>query len=312
MTVTKDGIAILLNPSAGQGKSLKKKGRLERLLKAWQVPFELMVTTSEENLRALTRECAGQYRALAGAGGDSTFQIMIEEIVRSGAEVDFGLIALGSSNDVAREFDLHSLEKACLALKRGRTRPIDVGTVENGGEILKCFIGQANIGLGVYVNRYVQEFSGRKPHLAAFQSLAGTLGIIRSYRSKAVPIWLSVRTEEQKKDGSYVVANFSNIRFWASGKTLNPSARPDDGQLDGCLIRKCSFLRLARLACLARRGKHVGAPEVEFLRAPMYEISAEQGFEVQADGEIIGGSRTPGLFKNVLIRTKSRALRLIC
>ena len=312
MTAPKDRIAILFNPSAGRGKALEKKDRLERLLREWEVPFDLMVTASEKNLRALTRECAGRYRAVAGAGGDSTFHIMIDEITRSGAEVDFGLIALGSSNDVAREFDLHGLEKACRALKRGRTRPIDLGAVEQDGEVLRYFIGQANIGLGARVNRYVEEISRKWPRLAAFQSVAGTLGIIRAYRRKEVPLHLTVLSEGQRQEGFYAVANFSNIRFWATGRTLIPSAQPDDGRLDGCLIGECSFLRLARLALLARKGRHVGAPEVEFLRAPAFEISSEQAFEVQVDGEIIGGSRTPLFFKAILVRAVPQALRLIC
>ncbi len=307
-----DKIAILFNPAAGKGKALKKKSRLEQLLREWEVPFDLMVTASEDNLRSLTRECAGRYRALAGAGGDSTFQIMIDEIARSRAEVDFGLIALGSSNDIAREFKLPSMEKACVALKGRRTRSIDLGSIEHDTKILKYFIGQANIGLGARVNSYVDEMSRKRPRLAAFQNLAGTLGIIRSYIKKEVPLHLTVLPEGQRRDGSYVVANFSNIRFWASGKTLNPLARPDDGLLDGCLIGECSFLRLARLAFLARKGRHVGAPEVEFRRASAFEISSEQGFEIQVDGEIIGGSRTPLLLKNILVRAVPRALRLIC
>jgi len=123
---------------------------------------------------------------------------------------------------------------------------------------------------------------------------------------------LTVLADGQKKEGRYVVANFSNIRFWASGRMLNPSARPDDGRLDGCLIGECSFLRLAQLALLARKGRHVGAREIEFLRAQEYEISSEQAFEVQVDGEIIGGSRTPQSFNSIRIRTVPRALRLIC
>jgi diacylglycerol kinase family enzyme len=308
----KDPIAILFNPSAGKGKALKKRDRLERLLQKWEVPFELKVTASEDNLRALTRECTARYRALAGAGGDSTFQIMIDEIARSGANVDFGLIALGSSNDIAREFELDSLEKACQALKRGRTRSIDLGSIEHDGMILKYFVGQANIGLGVRVNRYVEEISGKRPRLAAFQSLAGTLGIIRSYQRKEVPLHLTVLADGQRREGGYVVANFSNIRFWATGRTLIPSARPDDGRLDSCLIKECSFLRLARLAFLARKGRHVGAPEVEFLRAPAFEISSEGRFEVQVDGEIIGGARTPLFFNNIQVRAVPQGLRLIC
>jgi diacylglycerol kinase family enzyme len=301
-----DRIVILFNPSADRGKALLKKVRLEKHLLRWEVPFDLVVTASEEDLKTRTRECAGRYRSLAGAGGDSTFQIIAEELVRSGADVNLGLIALGSSNDIAREFDLLDLDRACQALKRGKTKCIDVGVVEHGGKILRYFIGQANIGLGARVNRHVKEITEKNPRLARFQSLAGTVGIIRSYRDKEIPVPLTVRADGRQKDGFYIVANFSNIRYWATGRMLNPAARPDDGRLDGCLIRGCSFSRLARLASLARRGKHAGAPEVEFLQAPEFEVSSEREFEVQADGEIIGG-----LFRSITVRIVPQVLRLI-
>jgi diacylglycerol kinase family enzyme len=307
-----DKIGILFNPSAGKGKALKKRARLEHFLNKWEVPFDLTVTDSEQNLRELSRKFARRYRCLAGAGGDSTFQIIIDEIVRSGVEVDFGLIGLGSSNDVTREFELDSLEKACRALKRRRTRSIDLGVVESDGEILRYFIGQANIGLGAQVNGYVEEMARKRPRLAAFQIVAGTMGIRHSFRRKEVPLPLAVRADGQKKEGRYVVANFSNIRFWASGRILNPSARPDDGRLDGCLIGECSFLRLAHLALLARKGRHADAPEIEFLRAQEYDVSSERAFKVQVDGEIIGGSRTPRLFRSIRIRAVPESLRLIC
>jgi len=307
-----DRIAILFNPAAGRGRALKRKSRLEQLLRKWEVPADLVVTADEENLKALTRDCAGRYQALAGAGGDSTFHIMIDEIVRSGAKVDFGLIALGSSNDVAREFGLESLEKACQALKRKRTRAIDLGSIEHGGKILRYFIGQANIGLGAKVNRYVDGLAKKKTRLAGRQTLAGVLGIMRAYRRKEIPLPLTIEAGEHRSSGDYIAAVFSNIRFWATGRLLNPSARTDDGRLDACLLTDCPFLRLARLARLARKGRHVGAPEFQFLAAPAIEVSSEQEFEVQVDGEIIGGSNTPLLFKNLLIRAVPRALRLIC
>ncbi len=307
-----DKIFILFNPSAGKGAAQNKKARLESLLGKWDVPYDLIVTQSEDDLRALTRDCAGRGRVLAGAGGDSTFQIMIDELARTDAQVIFGLIPLGSSNDISREFELESLEKACRALKHGRTRTIDLGAVRHRGQILKFFIGQVNIGLGVQVNRYVEEFSRKWPRFASFQSLAGTLGIVDSYRKKGVPLSLSVQTEDKEEHGRFVLASFNNIRFWASGRILVPSARPDDGRLDGCLIEDCSFRRLARLAFLARRGEHVGAPEVAFLSAPTFSISSEGGFGIQVDGEIIGGYRTPAMFQDIQVQTIPKGLRLIC
>jgi diacylglycerol kinase (ATP) len=306
-----DRIIILFNPSAGKGTAQKKKSRLERLLRGSDIRYDLIVTQDEEHLRRLTRECAGRSRVLAGAGGDSTFQIMAEELTRAGATVDMGLIPLGSSNDISREFDIWSLEDACRALKRGKKRTIDLGAVYHQDQPLKYFIGQVNIGLGVQVNRYVERLSEKRPWLASFQVLAGSMGILRAFRTGEVPLSLSVRTEDREWDGRFVVASFNNIRFWASGRILIPSAQPDDRSLDGCLISACSFLRLTRLALLAKKGRHVGAPEVMFLAGPTFRVSSESAFDVQVDGEIIGGYRTPQLFRDIQVRTVPQALRII-
>jgi diacylglycerol kinase family enzyme len=196
--------------------------------------------------------------------------------------VNLGLIALGSSNDIAREFDLLDLDRACQALKRGKTRCIDLGVVEHGGKILRYFIGQANIGLGARVNRHVKEITEKNPRLARFQSLAGTVGIIRSYRDKEIPVPLTVRADGWQKDGFYIVANFSNIRYWATGRMLNPAA---GRTMAGWTANPgCSFSRLARLLPWPR--ENTPAPEVNFSKL-RFEVSSKE-FS-QADGEIIGG-----------------------
>ncbi len=308
----KDRIAILFNPSAGKGAAKRRKARLERLLREWDVAYDLIVTQSAEDLRRLTRECAGSHRALAGAGGDSTFQIMADELLLAGAEVDFGLIPLGSSNDIAREFGVLALDEACRALQRSRTRKIDLGAVYSEGRLLTHFIGQANIGLGVQVNKFVEALARKRPRLASYQGLAGAVGMLQSFRRGNIPLDLSIRGEGPEWSGRFLVATFNNIRYWASGRNLLPSARPDDGRLDSCLIENCSFLRLARLALLARKGRHVGASVTAFLSAPAFRISSTSGFEIQADGEIIGGHVSPGRFKDIEIRAIPEALRLIC
>lgn len=307
-----DRTAILFNPSAGKGAAKKRKARLERLLWKWKVPHDLIVTQNADDLRSLTRECAARYKVVVGAGGDSTFQIIAEQLVKMGAEVDFGLIPLGSSNDIAREFGLLPLEAACRALKRSQTRPIDLGAVYHRGGLLNYFVGQANIGLGVQVNRAIEELSRERRRLASFQNLAGAWATLRSFRRGEIPLDLSIQGNGREQSGRFVVATFNNIRFWASGRNLIPSARPDDGRLDCCLIEDCSFLRLVRLAWLVRKGRHAGASGVSFLSGPVFRVSSEIGFDVQADGEIIGGYLSPAYFKDIEIRAIPRALKLIC
>lgn len=307
-----DKIAVLFNPSAGKGKALKNKNRLEQLLRRFDIPHDLFVTQSEENLKELTRQNSHRFKTLAGAGGDSTFHIMVDEIMKTGEEVNLGMIGLGSSNDISREFGVDTLEKACAVLKAGKTTRIDLGCISKERTILKYFVGQANIGLGAWVNKYVDELAYKRPRLARIQGVAGTLGIIHSYRTKKIPLSLTIESEEGKVEGQFVLAVFSNIRYWATGRKINPAARPDDGRLDGCLIKACSFARLAYLAALARKGKHVKAREVKILRSRAFEISSEQAFQVQADGEILGGSGEAASFKKIQFTVIPQALNVVC
>jgi len=304
-------LSILFNPSAGMGKALRKKGELEERLRQSGIPYDMTVTRSAENLRALTRQHAKRYGAIVGAGGDSTFHIMVNEIMAAGADVNFGMIAVGSSNDIAKEFGVDSLEKACLALKNMRTKKIDLGGIYDGEEQVRCFLGQANIGVGVFVNQYVSQLAQRRPKSAERQIVAGIRGIIRAYRDKKIPLPLAVEFEASRVEGEYMAAVVSNVRYWATGKIINPNARPDDGKLDACLIRKCSFLRLARISSLANSGKHGKANEVDIFQSRSFEISSITPFIIQTDGEILRGS-DHSLFRKATFRIFPQALNIIC
>jgi diacylglycerol kinase family enzyme len=229
---------------------------------------------------------------------------MINELVAADAEAGFGMLGVGSSNDIPREFGLASLVEACRALKAGRTRRIDLGTVNEGGTLLSCFLGQANIGLGAYVNRFVAELAGRRRRLAQRQIWAGIWGVRRAYASGAIPLSFALDSAAGHRQGAYVAAVFSNIRYWATGRIINPGARPDDGLLDCCLIGDCRFARLARIAALARTGRHGSVREVEFQQAPTFAVSAGTPFAVQVDGEILrtadGRSGFPGITIGVM------------
>jgi diacylglycerol kinase (ATP) len=307
----RERLAVLLNPAAGRGRSGRSKDWLVGLLESRHLPHDLYITESEAHLRELVRQKSREYDVLAGAGGDSTFQIMAEEIVGTGAPVRLGMIGLGSSNDLPLEFGLETPEKFVAAFREGRRRRIDLGCVEREGRALKLFIGQASIGLGASVNRIVAELGARRPRLARHQAAAGLWGVARAYRQRLVPVPLVIESEEGKAEGTFQVANFANTRYWASGRLLIPQALPDDGKLDACLIKQCSFWRLARLAARARRGRHGRAREVEFLRSPSFLISSDRPFSVQVDGELIGGAASPSVFDRVRVRVVPGALTIV-
>ncbi len=102
--------------------------------------------------------------------------IVANELLATGSAARLGMIGVGSSNDIDREFGLDSLDKACAALRAGRTRRIDAGRIVRGGETRRYFLGQANVGLGAMVNAYVADLARKRSRLAAHQTLAGVLG----------------------------------------------------------------------------------------------------------------------------------------
>jgi YegS/Rv2252/BmrU family lipid kinase len=305
-------IGILFNPSAGKGKALQSKERLERLLIQHEIDYDLWVTQSEDDLRRLVREKSERYKIIAGAGGDSTFNIIINEAKKKEVELILGMIGLGSSNDITKEFEIDSLEKACAALKRKKTKRIDLGCIIEDKRIYAYFLGQVNIGLGVLVNKYVENLAKKRPKVGRVQTLAGALGIIESYSSKKIPFPLTIESEKGRIEGRYILAVFNNIQYWATGKRVNPHARVDDGRLDCCLIKDCSFPRLVRLVFLSTTGKHTRAKEVDTFQSTCFQVSSEKPFEIQADGEIIGDPEAPSQFNRIEFKIIPQALDIIC
>ncbi|MDW7759962.1 MAG: diacylglycerol kinase family protein [Acidobacteriota bacterium] len=305
-------IAVLLNPSAAGGRALRLKPVLESRLSEAGVVCDLHVSENEAHFRRLSRDLATRTGILAAAGGDSALQILVNEIMRLEKRPAVAFIGLGSSNDIGREFETESLDKACAALRRGQRRPIDLGRISCPGTDPVWFVGQANIGLGAVVNARMEAWAGRTPHLARAQTPAGILAVMRAFRRKQVPVSLSISADGDKTiEGTFTAAVFSNIRYWATGKLIAPAARPDDGLLDACLIGDMSFLRLARIARLAGRGGHTEMPDVRLMTGRRFSISSPDGFEVQTDGLILGlGNRTE-LFRDITIEAVPQAIHFI-
>ncbi len=278
---------ILFNPSAGGGRAIERRKALEAALAGQGIANDFIVTESEADLRERAANGARSGRTIVAAGGDSTFHIVINEILNAGRRVPLGLVGIGSSNDIPLEFGLETLDKACRALKNGRLRRVDLGVVRPGTDAPVYFLGQSNIGLGAAVNRYVAGLAERRRPLARRQTLAGIMGILNAYRTGKVPVTLKISSPERSFEGPFVLAVFSNIRFWATGKVLNPQAKPDDGKLDACLFGECSFGRLVRLNSLANKGRHGKCREVVIQQSASFEVEADAPFLVQTDGEML-------------------------
>jgi diacylglycerol kinase family enzyme len=302
---------ILFNPSSDQGRAAGKRGVLQAALDRAGVSAKIIVTQSEGHLRRLARDAGRFYSRIVGAGGDSTYSIIAGEILSAGTGAALGMLPLGSSNDISREFGMERLEKAVAVLKAGRKREVDLGLVKSQGRALGYFLGQANVGLGAFVNRRVARRVERRKRFTRSQSLAGFWAVRDAIRSGEVPLRLEIAGAGTTTAGSFMAAVFSNIRYWATGKAIAPEARTDDGLLDLCLVKSSSLLGLAGIYRLAGKGRHGRSPLIQFLRSPSFRLHSEIPFEIQADGEILGTNDGRTKFGELEIEVVPRALKLI-
>jgi diacylglycerol kinase (ATP) len=304
-------IAILFNPSSGKGRATQKRRTLQKYLKTAGVAYDWFESRHEEDLRDLVKVTAGDYRTLVAAGGDTTMLIVINELLRLKADNSLGMIGLGSCNDVVREFEIYSLKKACLAIKRNRSKHIDLGMAIAGGKVLRYYPGQASIGLAVLINQYVERVVKHSPRLGKYQTLSGLRGGWQALRSADLPMELTVESENGILHGEFILAVFNNIRYYAAGKMATPRARTDDGLLDAFLIKNCSFSRLAYITFLTPPGSYAEKKEAVFIQAPRFTVKSNQPFSVQIDGEILSSANNPRQFKKIEFASAPRALKII-
>lgn len=289
-------IAFLFNPSSGRGKSLKKRPRIEAFLNKYGIEAQWFVSESEAHLKQLARETAESYPVMVTVGGDTTFTLVLEEILRMSSDVILGMVGTGSANDIARGLGSFRLDAFCQALKSGNRRRMDVVKLEVKGMSEMIYFGGAlSLGLGVVVSRYIEEFRDRYPILypggRVSQTFTGIRAIRKAFADNSVPqsAWLKVNGVQHEIE--YSLMAIGNIPYYANGIKLFPEMTPFNGKLECCIVNSTSLLHTIVVGDKAKRGTHFRRDEVEMYSGTSFGISTSDSIDVQYDGKIIPSVR---------------------
>ncbi|MDH5718784.1 MAG: diacylglycerol kinase family protein [Spirochaetia bacterium] len=303
--------AILLNPSSGSKRASKNIKNLQNALLKYEISYDLFISKSEDDLKKLTREKSKTHKYLIAAGGDSTFLIMVNELLKRKIPAIVGLIGLGSSDDIVRDYGFLTLDEACATLKNKSIQQIDIGTIKSSGKILSYFIGQANIGLGVSVNRYVENFKKKHKLWGKSQFIGGLLGMYYAYKKHEVPVLLNIKSKDKEIEKKFILTLFTKIKYWATGIKMAPGANSTDGFLQAVFFTKCGFFRLLKLTLMAKKETHLKEKEVINIVSKKYSVSSIKPFSIQIDGEIIKENDKDKLFTNVEIGVLPKAIKML-
>jgi len=284
--------AVILNPSSGRGKGLRKKNKVVAALDAKKIDYDLFVTTSEEHLVETTVKVIQDYGVIIGAGGDTSINLIAHEILRFGRGNVLGIISLGSTNDLARELGVNKLGPACSAVVSGVTRKVDVGRILSGErDEPYTFLAQASLGLGVAVNRYVADWM-EKHHIASrwhspAQATAGLTAVYNSFKNKIIPMSLELHTSNGIRFIDSSLLTFNNTSVFAKRFKPSPWASPIDGKLDCCIFNSTSFTNFLRTALQVNSNRHLVDNKVDVFQDSYFKLISSQPFEFQVDGEVV-------------------------
>jgi YegS/Rv2252/BmrU family lipid kinase len=267
-------LTLLVNPSAGGGKTGGLLPRVESELDQRRIAFRVEQTRSIDHAVAEALAAGDAQEVPVVMSGDGLIGAVGGALAGTG--IPLGIIPAGRGNDLARVLGIPADPAgAADVLAAGNTREIDVGDA-NG----RRFLGIASAGFDSDANRIANETRRVKG------SLVYALAALRALAAWK-PARFTIQTgEERLRFTGYTVAA-ANSRAYGGGMFMAPDAQLDDGELDVIMVGEVGKLRFLGNLPKVFKGTHVDEDEVRVFRAPSVKLSASRPFSVYADGEHI-------------------------
>lgn len=229
------------------------------------------------------RAAAGSIDLVVIGGGDGTLNACAGALAET--KVPFGILPLGTANDLARSLGLPlDPVEAAAAIVRHGPRPIDLGCV-NGHH----FFNVASIGFPADL---ASELT------ADLKRRWGTLGYaIAAYRllRRARPFRVWIERDGKVEKVTTFQASVGNGRHFGGGMTVSEDARPDDGRLRFFSLEVRHWWRMIALLPAIRRGTQARHADVRAFEATEIVLRTRRPRPVNADGEL--RTHTPAHFK---------------
>ena len=304
-------IAILLNPSAGRGRAGRKIRLLENRLRDYGLNYDILESESPEHLERLSAERSRADEIIVGAGGDGTFNVIVNELMRINRDAIFGMINLGTRGDIAREYGTDTIEKACEAIKERVYRRTDVAALKYDGKGPLYFLGTASLGLEDFIDKRISQLLDRHPFMNKYVGLRFielVLGIAYSksaLKSGEIPVRVKIEHDTGTFDDKIVLAVVNNTRYFDNGKIPSPEASPYDGKIDCCVVGDVPFFVLLNDYRLFSQANHTNRTEISIIQSSKFKIAAPNGIGIQVDGE------TLGRYKDISLSVRPQALRVL-
>ncbi len=278
---------LIVNPTAGAGKSAKAWPQIKDLLQNMGLDFDYALTETAGHAIELAKSAAHKgCKLVVSVGGDGTINEVVNGLHDAHClkEVMLGIISTGTGADYIRTIGIpRAHDDACRLFLKPKTRLVDLGIIEFTGEHRqRIFINFAGLGFDADIVRATTQTYKALGDMASY--LMGLFATLLSYQNKEVSITVEGSTEERK----IVTVLMGLGRYAGGGMMTTPNANPCDGFFDVLIVDNMTKPDLLWSLPRIYKGTHLTHPKVSVKRVKEIEIRSKVKICIQADGDLIG------------------------
>lgn len=272
---------FIVNPVAGRGDGKEKWIDAEKIVKRMGLEYEVAFTQAPGNGVFLAKDgVARGFDTLVAVGGDGTINEVVRGIIESGTKgvTNLGIIPCGTGNDLVRALHIPmDIEQAVAILHKAHVKRIDLGRV-NGDHFLNVVGIGFDAAVAYEINANIKKLKGTAAYIY------GVFKVLMLYRSPQMVI----KIDDEVLKGKYFLVAIGNGRYYGGGMQICPTAEPDDGLLEICVVKEVPALEVVRMLPSIFKGNHIRHRAVKIYRGKSVSVESQEIVQVQADGELKG------------------------
>ena len=290
---------VIVNPKSASGSTREKWSLTASEFRAHFGPFTVAFTKSQgDGINIAEAAARAGRKFIIACGGDGTINEVANGILRSGEDVELGVLPSGTGGDFRRTLGLPTTNReAAAALRDGKSKLMDVGKatfVDHSGEtVSRYFLNVSSVGLAADIIKRVK--SAKVFNWLPIDSVRGKANFAVSTLQEVLdldPHFVRVRFDDSDEHSLQTIAFcIANSRYFGGGMMIAPDAKINDGLLDVVNIGDISTAKIIVNALTLYRGTHNRLNEVNSTLAKKIEVSAaDPGSTIflETDGELPG------------------------
>ena len=286
-------ICFIINPKAGYQKYKHVVKLIEEKLDLSKFEYKIEFSQKKNHISEITkRELKNNINFFVAVGGDGTVNEVCRELVNTNKKI--GVIPIGSGNGLAYEMGLtKNIEDCITKINKNCFKEIDSISVND-----KFSFNVAGIGYDAFVAKYFAKENKR----GVFKYIYLSLYLFNKYKTEKY----TIKFNDKKININPFTIAICNSRQYGNNFYICPEAKIDDGKINLCLIKECSFFNLINLSWKFYFGKINKSKLYKTYQTNKITINGSKDILMHLDGESVS------LNKEVEIKIHQKSIKFVC